>query len=132
MSETKHIVKSVANSLKIQVSFLKLFFEFRKTNPAADIAWADLICCCCHALPILLAATRGLSEAQKYSDAGVLWVNRETEKGEQYFPYLKSRKAVIIKFADRLSNLSRMDDWPGDWQMNYLNKSKFWETQPPQ
>ncbi|MBN1682926.1 HD domain-containing protein [Candidatus Bathyarchaeota archaeon] len=55
----------------------------------------------------------------------------ETEKGEQYFPYLKTRKAVIIKFADRLSNLSRMDDWPGDWQMNYLNKSKFWNTQPP-
>ena len=31
-----------------------------------------------------------------------------------YFPLLKTRKAIMVKFADRLSNLSRMDDWPGD------------------
>ena len=52
------------------------------------------------------------------------------EKG-YYFPHLKTRKAVIVKFADRLSNLSRMDDWPGDRQEEYLRMSRFWPVEPP-
>jgi len=48
-----------------------------------------------------------------------------------YFPILKSRKAIMVKFADRLSNLSRMDDWPGDRQEEYLNMSRFWPVEPP-
>jgi len=52
------------------------------------------------------------------------------EKG-YYFPYLKTRKAVMVKFADRLSNLSRMDDWPGDRQQDYLGMSRFWPVEPP-
>jgi GTP pyrophosphokinase len=48
-----------------------------------------------------------------------------------YFPRLHSKKAVIIKFADRLSNLSRMDEWPGDRQLTYLQISKFWRDSPP-
>ena len=48
----------------------------------------------------------------------------------RYFPQLKSRKAIIVKFADRLSNLVRMFDWPGDWQQDYLRQCKFWETGP--
>jgi (p)ppGpp synthase/HD superfamily hydrolase len=48
-----------------------------------------------------------------------------------YFPRLRSRKAIIVKFADRLSNLSRMDDWYGDRQLTYLNMSRFWPTEPP-
>ena len=48
-----------------------------------------------------------------------------------YFPNLVSRKTVIIKFADRLSNLTRMDDWPGDRQQRYLEMSRFWPTEPP-
>jgi GTP pyrophosphokinase len=48
-----------------------------------------------------------------------------------YFPRLQSRKAIIVKFADRLSNLSRMDDWPGDRQQKYLEMSKFWKKVPP-
>ncbi|UCD43833.1 MAG: HD domain-containing protein [Candidatus Bathyarchaeota archaeon] len=48
-----------------------------------------------------------------------------------YFPLLKSRKAIMVKFADRLSNLTRMKDWPGDWQEDYLEQSKFWRTEPP-
>jgi GTP pyrophosphokinase len=53
-----------------------------------------------------------------------------TKETGRYFPLLKSRKAIIVKFADRLSNLSRMGDWPGDWQQDYLEQSVFWETEP--
>jgi len=53
--------------------------------------------------------------------------DRETGR---YFPLLQSRKGVAIKFADRLSNLARMVDWPGDWQQDYLNESRFWKTAP--
>jgi len=48
----------------------------------------------------------------------------------RYFPVLHSRKAIIVKFADRLSNLVRMVDWPGDWQQDYLGQCRFWETGP--
>jgi len=48
-----------------------------------------------------------------------------------YFPRLHSRKAIMVKFADRLSNLSRMDDWPGDRQLKYLEMSKFWRKKLP-
>ena len=58
-----------------------------------------------------------------------------TQKGDRdtgyYFSKLHSRKAVMVKFADRLSNLSRMDDWPGDKQLAYLEMSKFWSSDPP-
>jgi len=53
----------------------------------------------------------------------------DKERG-RYFPLLSSRKGVMIKFADRLSNLARMVDWPGDWQQDYLNESRFWKTVP--
>jgi GTP pyrophosphokinase len=48
-----------------------------------------------------------------------------------FFPHLRTRKAVMVKFADRLSNLSRMEDWPGDRQEQYLKMSRFWPTEPP-
>lgn len=47
----------------------------------------------------------------------------------RYFPLLQSHKAIVVKFADRLSNLVRMVDWPGDWQEDYLKKSVFWPTE---
>ncbi|MBN1683043.1 HD domain-containing protein [Candidatus Bathyarchaeota archaeon] len=53
--------------------------------------------------------------------------SRETGR---YFPCLRSHKAVIVKFADRLSNLVRIVDWPGDWQEDYLKNSVFWPTKP--
>ncbi len=62
-------------------------------------------------------------------------VRELTQKGSwetgYYFPHLKTRKAVMVKFADRLSNLSRMDDWPGDRQQEYLGMSRFWPVEPP-
>jgi (p)ppGpp synthase/HD superfamily hydrolase len=45
-----------------------------------------------------------------------------------YFPRLKSKDAILIKFADRLSNLSRMEKWKYDRQISYINKSKFWKS----
>jgi len=62
-------------------------------------------------------------------------VHELTQQGDRetgyYFPHLKTRKAVMVKFADRLSNLSRMDDWPGDRQQEYLKMSRFWPVEPP-
>lgn len=62
-------------------------------------------------------------------------VNELTQEGDHetgyYFPRLHTKKAVMVKFADRLSNLSRMDDWPGDRQQRYLEMSTFWKNEPP-
>jgi len=45
------------------------------------------------------------------------------------FPRLKSQKGIIIKFADRLSNLSRMEAWDEARKEHYINKSKFWRSE---
>lgn len=42
------------------------------------------------------------------------------------FPNLKTREGVMIKFADRLSNLSSMNAWNAEKQDWYIKKSKFW------
>lgn len=52
-----------------------------------------------------------------------------------YFPRLTGRgsifrAAVLIKFADRLSNLSQMETWSEDRQDHYLRRSRFWKTSP--
>jgi len=48
-----------------------------------------------------------------------------------YFPRLKTQRGIMLKFADRLSNLSDMDDdvWPQDKIDHYLKKSKFWKSE---
>jgi len=48
-----------------------------------------------------------------------------------YFPRLYSRKAIMVQFADRLSNMSRMADWPGDVQQGFLSDSVFWRREFP-
>lgn len=58
-------------------------------------------------------------------------VNEVTHEGNKdekghYFPRLCSRDAIILKFADRLSNLSRMEAWDKKRKQHYLKKSKFW------
>jgi len=45
-----------------------------------------------------------------------------------YFPMLKTERGVILKFADRLSNLSRMGCWDEERRQHYLKKSKFWKS----
>ena len=37
-------------------------------------------------------------------------------------------KAVLVKFADRLSNLSRMENWSNQKRNEYINGSLFWNT----
>jgi len=52
------------------------------------------------------------------------------------FPHLKPteeynmlfHKAVLVKFADRLSNLSRMESWSNEKRKLYINSSKFWDA----
>lgn len=44
-----------------------------------------------------------------------------------YFPRLKSKDAILIKFIDRASNISRMDSWNEGRKAQYLRKSKFWK-----
>lgn len=60
----------------------------------------------------------------------VMEVTHEGKKDAKgyYFPRLKSREAILIKFADRLSNLSRMEPWDEKRKQHYLNKSKFWKS----
>jgi guanosine-3',5'-bis(diphosphate) 3'-pyrophosphohydrolase len=53
-----------------------------------------------------------------------------TDYRDFYFPRLESRKAVLVQFADRLSNMSRMKDWPGDVQQRFLEDSVFWRKEP--
>jgi (p)ppGpp synthase/HD superfamily hydrolase len=52
-----------------------------------------------------------------------------SKKEGYYFPRLKSRDAVLVKFADRLSNLSRMSAWSRERQEQYLRKSVFWKKE---
>ena len=60
-------------------------------------------------------------------------VNEVTHEGKKdevgyYFPRLKTKDGIILKFADRLSNLSRMNSWDEKRQQQYLKKSKFWKS----
>lgn len=45
-----------------------------------------------------------------------------------YFPRLHTQEGIMIKFADRLSNISDMSSWSTKRQQAYLNKSKFWHS----
>ena len=49
---------------------------------------------------------------------------------EHYFPRLESRKDIMIQIADRLSNMARMRDWPGDVQQWFLEDSRYWRKSP--
>lgn len=61
----------------------------------------------------------------------VMEVTHEGKKDSKgfYFPRLSSKEGILIKFADRLSNLSRMESWDEKRQKNYLMKSKFWKSE---
>jgi GTP pyrophosphokinase len=54
-------------------------------------------------------------------------VNEVTKTQYNTFPHLRTRRGVILKFADRLSNLSNMDKWHKYRVKKYIQKSKFWE-----
>jgi len=77
--------------------------------------------------PIKIAEEFGLRVADL-----VLEVTHEGQADSHgyYFPRLKSREGILIKFADRLSNLTRIDEWPEQRQKHYLKTSKFWKSEP--
>jgi (p)ppGpp synthase/HD superfamily hydrolase len=45
-----------------------------------------------------------------------------------YFPRLHTKEGILIKLADRMSNVSRMDSWDKPRQEQYLKKTKFWKS----
>ncbi|MFA5174758.1 MAG: HD domain-containing protein [Candidatus Pacearchaeota archaeon] len=57
----------------------------------------------------------------------IMEVTKETKTDGSHFPRLHTEKGIILKFADRLSNLSRMQAWDAKKKQWYLNKSKFWK-----
>lgn len=61
----------------------------------------------------------------------VMEVTQEGQKDSHgyYFPRLKTERGILLKFADRLSNLSRMQTWPKQRKEQYLRKSKFWRSE---
>ena len=62
--------------------------------------------------------------------AKLVWeVTKQKRPDGWAFSNLKSRDAILIKFADRLSNLSRMGAWSEKRKQNYINKSKFWRQE---
>lgn len=54
----------------------------------------------------------------------------ENKDGSHYYPRLHSRRGVMLKYADRLSRLVTMDNWPVCDQETYLEKSCFWPREP--
>ena len=56
--------------------------------------------------------------------------NEIDENGAKYFPRLHSRDAIMIKLADRLSNISRMDSWSEERREHYLKRTRFWRDIP--
>lgn len=53
-----------------------------------------------------------------------------TGKGNYYFPRLKTRDGILIKFADRLTNIARMETWDEKRKAQYMRKSTFWKSAP--
>ena len=53
-------------------------------------------------------------------------VREVTKTKYNTFPDLHSRRGVMLKFADRLSNLKNMQLWGDEKQLKYIRKSKFW------
>jgi (p)ppGpp synthase/HD superfamily hydrolase len=61
----------------------------------------------------------------------VMEVTHEGKKDAHcyYFPRLKTQRGIMLKFADRLSNLSRMQAWDDNRKAQYLKRSKFWRSE---
>jgi (p)ppGpp synthase/HD superfamily hydrolase len=55
---------------------------------------------------------------------------RRADDSGWYFPHLHSIRGIVLKFADRASNLSRMEGvWDTKHIEKYLKKSKFWQSE---
>lgn len=61
-------------------------------------------------------------------------VNEVTQEGKPdshgyYFPRLKTQRGIMLKFADRLTNIGDMQNWDDKRRAHYLRKSKFWKSE---
>lgn len=54
-------------------------------------------------------------------------VREVTKSKYNTFPYLSTRRGVMLKFADRLANLIMMESKDKKWQKRYIKKSRFWK-----
>ena len=55
---------------------------------------------------------------------------RRADNTGWYFPYLHSIRGIVLKFADRSSNLSRMEGtWDDAHIQKYIKKSTFWQSE---
>ena len=54
-------------------------------------------------------------------------VREVTDQGWNIFPHLKTKRGIMLKFADRLANLSHIHEWSLENQKKYIGKSKFWK-----
>jgi len=63
----------------------------------------------------------------------VMEVTHEGKKDNYgyYFPRLKTKRGILLKFADRMSNLSRMEAWNPSRQEQYIRRSRFWKYKAP-
>lgn len=61
----------------------------------------------------------------------VMEVTQEGSKDAHgyYFPRLKTQRGIMLKFADRLSNLSRLKAWSEERRAHYLKRSRFWKSE---
>lgn len=55
--------------------------------------------------------------------------NEKNPDKSSYFPRLQTQDGAILKFADRLSNLSDMSGWSEKRKAAYIKKSKFWASE---
>lgn len=62
----------------------------------------------------------------------VMEVTQEGRKDSYgyYFPRLHSQRGITLKFADRLSNLTRLQSWSPKRRAQYLRRSSFWKSAP--
>lgn len=70
------------------------------------------------------------SELKKIFNERIADLVMEVTDEGQYntFSRLKTKEGILIKFADRLHNLSDMSDWSDKRIQSYLEKSKFWKS----
>jgi len=60
----------------------------------------------------------------------IMEVTHDGMEDNHYFPRLHTQQGIMIKFADRLNNISRMEPWAEDKRKKYLDKSHFWRDIP--
>ena len=53
-------------------------------------------------------------------------VNEVTKEGKNFFPRLHTQRAVLLKLADRMHNISRMEPWTQERQDKYIRNTVFW------